>query len=156
MLIECQNNFYEILTICSAENVPKIKNAQNLSKSSTSNISSMPISILMSKIISKKYLLLVRPKLVPRLKMLRFIKIWQIWYFEYPVLDYIKDYFYQTFTTCSAQISLESKSTQNLLKFSTFHISNNPISILMSKIIFIKYLPLVRSQVVLKLKVLRI
>ena len=37
----------------SAQNIPKIKNAQNLSKSDTSNISSMSIPILMPKIISK-------------------------------------------------------------------------------------------------------
>ena len=50
---------------------PKIKNTQNLLKSGTSNISSMPISILMLKIIFIKYLPPVRPKLVPQLKMLR-------------------------------------------------------------------------------------
>ena len=49
----------------------KIKNAQNLSKFGTSNISSMLISILMSKIIFMKYSPPVRPKLVPKLKMLR-------------------------------------------------------------------------------------
>ena len=51
--------------------VPKIKNAQNLWKSGTSNISSMPISILMLKIIFKKYLPPDKPKLVPKLKMFR-------------------------------------------------------------------------------------
>ena len=35
---------------------PKIKNAQNLSKFGTCNVSSMPISILMTKIIFMKYL----------------------------------------------------------------------------------------------------
>ena len=39
-----------------AQNGPKIKNAQNLSKFGTSNISSKPISILMPKIIFEKYL----------------------------------------------------------------------------------------------------
>ena len=48
------------------------------------------------------------------------------------------------------------KNAQDLLKFSKFDISNIPISILMSKIIFIKYLPPVRSRLVPKLKVLRI
>ena len=74
----------------------------------------MPFSISMSKIIFKKYLPPVRPKLVPKLKILRIY-----W---------------------------------NLGKFD---ISNIPISILMSKIIFIKRLP-VRPRLVPKLKVLRI
>ena len=42
------------------------------------------------------------------------------------------------------------------MKFDTFDISNMPISILMWKIIFMKYLPPVRPKVVTKLKVLRI
>ena len=40
-----------------------------------------------------------------------------------------------------AQIGPRIKSTQNLLKFATFDISNIAVLILMSKIIFIKYLP---------------
>ena len=56
----------------------------------------------MSKIIFEKYLPPVKPKLVPKLK---FIEIWQIWYFEYPDLDSdFKDYFDEIFTACSAQI----------------------------------------------------
>ena len=51
--------------------LPKLKNAQNLSKFGTSNISSLPISILMSKIIFMKYLPPVGPKLVAKSKMLR-------------------------------------------------------------------------------------
>ena len=51
--------------------MPKIKNAQNLLKSGTFDISSMPISILMSKTIFKKYLPPVRPKLVPKSKLRR-------------------------------------------------------------------------------------
>ena len=38
------------------------------------------------------------------------------------------------------------KSAQNLLKFGTFDISNMPVSILMSKMIFMKYLPAVRFK----------
>ena len=64
-----------------------------------------------------------------------------MWCFEYPDLDIdIKNYFYQIFTTCSAQIGRKTKSAQDLLKFGTFDISNMPISILMSKMIFIKSL----------------
>ena len=48
---------------------------------------------------------------------------------------------YEIFTTCQAQISPKIKNAQNLLKFGTFDISNMPVSILMSKITFMKYLP---------------
>ena len=50
---------------------PKIKSAQNLLKFGTFNISNMPISSLNSKMILMKYLPPVRPKLVPKWKMLR-------------------------------------------------------------------------------------
>ena len=48
------------------------------------------------------------------------------------------------------------KTVQNLLKFGTCDILNIPISILMLKIIFIKFLPPVRPKLVPKLKVFRI
>ena len=70
-IINCsyvKNNFYKIFSTRLAQNVPKIKNAQNLSKSGISNISSMPIFILMSKISFKKNLQPIRPKLVPKIK----------------------------------------------------------------------------------------
>ena len=60
------------------------------------------------------------------------------------------------FTTCWAQNGSKIKNTQNLLKFDICGISNIPILILMSKIIFIKYLPPVQPKLVPKLKVLRI
>ena len=47
------------------------------------------------------------------------------------------------------------KSAQNLLEFGTTDVSNISISILMSKIVFIKYLPPVRPKLVPKLKMLR-
>ena len=53
----------------------------------------------------------------------------------------MKDNFYEIFTTSLAQIHPQIKSAQNLLKFGKFDISNMPISILMSKMIFMKYLP---------------
>ena len=52
-----------------------------------------------------------------------------------------------------AQISPKIKNAQNVLKFSTFDISNILISILMSKVIFIKYLPPVRPKLVPILKI---
>ena len=48
------------------------------------------------------------------------------------------------------------KNTQNLLKFGTFNISNIPISILMARIIFMKYLPPASPKLVPKLKVPRL
>ena len=59
-------------------------------------------------------------------------------YFEYLDRDFdIKNDFYQILTTCSAQIGPIIKSTRNLLKCGKFYISNMPILILMSKMIFI-------------------
>ena len=59
-----KNNFYEIFCPCQIQIGPKIKNTQ-------SNIKSMPNSILMSKISFIKHLPPARPKLVPKLKMIR-------------------------------------------------------------------------------------
>ena len=53
------------------QNGAKIKNTQNLSKFGTSDISNIPISIWMSKMIFIKYLPPASPILVPKLKMLR-------------------------------------------------------------------------------------
>ena len=69
------------------------------------------------------------------------MKFGHIWYFEYPDLEInVKDSIYEKFTTCLAQIGPKIKSTQNLLKFGKFNISNMPISILMSKMVFMKYI----------------
>ena len=46
---------------------------------------------------------------------------------------------YELLTTCQAKIGPKIKKAQNLLKFGSFDISNIPISILISKIMFIKY-----------------
>ena len=51
------------------------------------------------------------------------------------------------------QIGPKIKTAHNLLKFGTFDISNMSISILISKMIFVKYLPPVRPKLVPKLKV---
>ena len=55
-----------------------------------------------------------------------------------------KNNFHETFNICQAQIGTKIKNGQNLLKFGLIGISNISISILMSKIIFMKYLPSVR------------
>ena len=145
------------LITCLAQIGPKIKSGQNLLKLSTFKISNMSIWILTSKIIFMKYLLPARPNLVPKFKMLRVYWNLHIWYFEYPDLDFdVKSFFHSILTTSLAQIGPKIKSAQSLLKFGTFDISNILISILMSKIIFIKYLPLLRPKLVPKLKVLRI
>ena len=64
--------------------------------------------------------------------------------------------FYQIFTNCWVEIGLKIKNAQNLMKFGRIDISNMAISILMSKMIFIKYLPPLRPKFVPKLKVPRI
>ena len=63
-----------------------------------------------------------------------------------------KKYFYRLL----GQISPKIKNAQDLLNFGKFDISNILISIPMSKIIFIKYLPLVRPKLIPKIKVFRI
>ena len=55
-----------------------------------------------------------------------------------------------------ARIGSKIKSAQDLLKFAKFGISNMPISILMSKMIFVQYLPPIRLRLVQKLKKLLI
>ena len=141
------------------------------------NISKMAILILMLKMIFIKCLPLVRPKLVPKLKMFRIywnfahLLFWKSWspfwcnklfllntylrYFKYADLDFkVKNNFCEIFTTWQAQITLEIKNFQVFFKFDAFDIANIPISILKSKIIFIKYLPPGRLKFVPKLKVL--
>ena len=46
----------------------------------------------------------------------------------------------------------QNKSAWNLLKFGTTDVSNMPISILMLKIIFMKYLPIVKPKTSPKIK----
>ena len=62
-----KNIFCETFTTCQAQIGPKIKNAENLLKFGTYDISKMPISIFISKIIFNNYLPPARPKLVPKL-----------------------------------------------------------------------------------------
>ena len=66
-----KNNFQQIFTTCWAQIGRKTRNAQNLLKLRTFDISNLPILILMSKITFMKYLPPARPKLVPKLKMVR-------------------------------------------------------------------------------------
>ena len=68
----------------------------------------------------------------------------------------VKNNFYEVFITCWAQIAPKIKTALNLLKFDTFDITNIAISILMSEMIFMKYLPPVRFKLVQTLKVPRI
>ena len=105
-----------------------------------------------------KFLPPARPNLFPKLKIARSLvkfgtfQIWQIWHISdmpISILINVKNDF-------QAQIGSKIKNAQNLLKLGTFDISNMPISILMSKMIFIKYLPHVRPKLAPKLKVLRI
>ena len=58
----------------------------------------------------------------------------------------VKNNFYEIFTICQAQISPKIKNAQNLLKFSAFDVSNIAISVLMSKMVFKKYVAVVRPN----------
>ena len=60
--------------------------------------------------------------------------IFQIYWFRFKCQT-----IYKIFTTCKAKISPKIENALNLLKFGAFDILNILISILMSKIIFIKY-----------------
>ena len=74
-----------------------------------------------------------------------------MWYFEYLNFDSdVKNYILEILTTCTAQIGPKIKSAQNLLKFGTCNTSDMTISILMSKMILIKYLPPFRPKFVPK------
>ena len=107
------------------------------------------IAHIKSIILFMKYLPPVRPKMFPKLKTLRiYWNLAQV-IFRISQLDFgVKNYFYWILTTCPAQIGPKIKSVQNLLKFGTFDISNMAISILMSKMIFIKYLLPVRPELI--------
>ena len=78
-----------------------------------------------------------------------------MWYFEYPHLDFdVQNIFYEILTNCSAQISPQIKSGQNLLKFISYYkYVNLNFDV---KSYFIKYLPPARPKLVPKLKMLRI
>ena len=91
----------------------------------------MKISVLMSKFIFSKHLPLARPKLLPKLKVPRIY--WNL-----------------------VQINPKIKHAQNFFKFDPFDISKMATLILMSKIIFIKYLPSIRFKLIIKSKMLRI
>ena len=66
----------------------------------------------------------------------------------------VKINFYEIFITCLFQNGLKTKNAHNLLKFDKCDISNIQISILMSKSIFINYLPPVRPKLLPKLNML--
>ena len=94
----------------------------------------------MWKIIFIKYLPPARSKLFPKLKVLR-----TYWNLVQLILWISRSRFWcqKLFllnTTCYAQIGPKIKSAQNLLKFGTFNISNMPIWMLVSKMVFMKYL----------------
>ena len=66
--------------------------------------------------------------------------MWHIRCFKYANFDFdLENVFYQVFTNCYP-IGSKMKNAQNLLKFVQADISNMPISILMPKMIYIKYL----------------
>ena len=104
----------------------------------------------MWKIIFIKYLPPARSKLFPKLKVLR-----TYWNLVQLILWISRSRFWcqKLFllnTTCYAQIGPKIKSAQNLLKFGTFNISNTAILMLVSKMVFMKYLP---GQINVKVKI---
>ena len=126
----------------------------NLSKyRSLSAYNQLLIAHIMSKVIFMKYLLPVRSKMVPKLKMLRIY-----WNLVHVVFWISQSRFrcQKVLITCLTQIGPKIKSAQNLLKFGTLDILNTSISTLMSKMIFIKYLLPARPKLVPKWKMLRI
>ena len=107
----------------------------------------------MGKLTFIKYLAPVWPKLVPKLKLLR-----TYWYVAHLIFRISRSRFW-----CQKLFSLNTyhlfdpnypkiKSAQNLLNFGTFDISNMLISILMSKMTFMKYLSSVRPKLTPKIK----
>ena len=90
--------------------IQKIENARDLLKFGSSNISSMPNSILMSRASFMKYLPPARPIFVPKLKMLRMYEIWHIQYFKYTKLYFnFKNTFYEIFTNVMSQLAPKIK-----------------------------------------------
>ena len=124
-------------------------------KFGTIDISNTPVSIFMSKIIFIKYLAPVRPKLVPKLKVIRIC--WNLAYSIFLIRQprfWCQKWFLWIIYLLLGPNWSQNQECSGLLKFGTYDISNISISLLMSKIIFIKYLPLVRRKLVAKLKVL--
>ena len=128
-------------------------------KSGASKVSSIPILILMSKIIFvKKYLLPVGQNWSQNRKYSEFIEIWQIKYFKYVNLNFnVKNNFYEKiFTTCWAKNWSRNWKCSELIEiwhiwsFKYTHLDFNV------KIIFTKYLPIVKPKLVPKSKILGI
>ena len=112
---------------------------------------------LVSKIIFMKYLPPVRPKMVLKLKIVRIY--WNLAHLIFQVcrslFECLKQFLWNIYHLLYPN-SPKIKNAQNLLKFGRIDISNMPISILMSKISFMKYLPPVRPKLAPKLKMFRI
>ena len=136
----CQKWFFIIyLPIAS----PKMKNVQNFLKFGRSDISNLPP---------------VRPKLAPKLNMLRIY--WNLAYLIFQICRFwfkCQKLFMKYLPPVRFKLVPKLKMLRlYLLKIGTFDISNVPISILMSKIIFVKYLQPLRLKLFPKLKILRI
>ena len=122
------------MTNCLAQICSRIKNAQNFFKFSLIDISNMLILTLKSKIIFMK---LLPPKLARKLKMLLI----------YLNLAYVIFQICQFWFKCQKKkpwniyhlLGPKIDNAPNILKFGTFAVSNIPIYILKSKIIFIKF-----------------
>ena len=102
LLYNVKNNVCEICTTWYTQIGPKVKNSQNLLKFGTCNISRMPNSILISKTSFMKYLPLVKPKLFPKLKMLKiYWNMAHMKFVKYADFDYdAENDFHEIFTNC--------------------------------------------------------
>ena len=119
----------------------------NLLKLSTCDISNISISTLMLKMIFIKYLPPARPKLAPKLKMLRIY--WNLAHLMFRISP--SRFWCQRLFLLNIyhliSIGPKTKSTQNLLKFGTFNISS--ISrFWCQNCFFIKYFAIARPQLV--------
>ena len=117
----------------------------------------IPISILIPKIIFIKYLTIVRPKLVPKLKVLKIY--WNLTHSMFQICEsrfWCQKWFLLNIYHLLGPICSKIKNARDLLKFGLFDISTIMISILISKTIFIKYLAPVPPKLVQKLKMPKI
>ena len=116
------------------------------------------ISILMSTIFIK-YLPPGRPILdwSQNWKCSEFIEIWHIWYFEYPNLGFDVKVIFIKYLSPVWHKLVPKLEVLRIYWNLVINISNMPILILLSKILFfIKYLPIARPQLIPKWKMLRI
>ena len=110
---------YKICLFCLAQIGPKIKSDQNLLKFGTFGIWNLPILILMSKMVFDKYFPPVRPKLIPKLKMLRIY--WNLTHLIFRISRFWfwcqKLFLIKYLSIARPKLVPKWKNTQNVFKF---------------------------------------